>query len=129
MKSSWPRVKCKINKFFDADHSLPQMGRAELHRHSYWAEFGYWHEINPTTGVTKTIDDMMKDLDVVVERVSGKNLNEVLPVTPTLEFLACWMLCQLPAYWEFVVIRGYGCYEVEIHRDWLTENWKKVLEK
>lgn len=127
MKSSWPRVECRVSRFFDADHSLPQMNKLGVHRHNYWAEFGYWHEINPTIGATKKMSDMLVDVDEVVAKVAGKNLNEVLPVTPTAEFLACWMLCQLPAYWDFVIVRCYNGFECRIDRKNMTTEWLRRL--
>jgi len=124
MKTSWPRVECRVSVFFDADHNLPQMNRQGVHRHNYWLEAGYWHEINPHTGCTKTMSDMRVDVDEIVEKIKDKNLNEILPVTPTAEFLACWFLMQLPAYWDFVVIRCYGGFECRIDRKNMTQAWK-----
>jgi 6-pyruvoyl-tetrahydropterin synthase len=130
MKSSWPRVECRVSKFIDADHSLPKVGFAETHRHNYWIEFGYCHEINVERGVTKSMQEMMVDVDKVIEKIKYKNLNEVLPVTPTAEFLACWILSQLPEYWDFVIIRCYGGFECRIDRKNITTNWiKKLNEK
>lgn len=71
--------------------------------------------------------DMKVDVDEVVEKIRDKNLNEVLPVTPTAEFLACWFLMQLPAYWDFVVIRCYGGFECRIDRKNITQEWKAKI--
>lgn len=127
MKNSWPRVECKVTVMFDAKHTLRQMNSLDEHEHFYWLEAGYWQEINPNTGCTKTMSDMKVDVDQVADKVRGKNLNEVLPVTPTAEFLACWFLMQLPAYWDFVIIRTYHGFECRIDRKNITQAWKDLL--
>lgn len=127
MKNSWPRVECKVTVFFEAEHDLPQMNKQCFHRHNYWLEAGYWQEINPITGCTKTMSDMRVDVDEIVEKIKHKNLNDVLPVTPTAEFLACWFLMQLPAYWDFVIIRCYGGFECRAERKFITQDWAKKL--
>lgn len=127
MKNSWPMVECRVSRMFDAEHSLPQVGNPEIHRHTYWLEAGYLHEINPNRGVTKSMSEMLVDVDQVLEHIKNKNLNEILPVTPTAEYLACWFLMQLPAYWSFVIIRCYGGFEVRAERNLITKKWADKL--
>ena len=121
MKTSWPRVEIRLSYFFDADHTLPW--QTERHRHSYWLECGYCHEINPTMGVTKTMEESKRDGAAIVERISGKYLNDVLPVPPTAEMLVCWILANLPPYWDFVQVRCYGAMQARIERHNLTTAW------
>lgn len=127
MKTSWPRVECRVTRLFDAEHSLPQVGNPERHRHSYWLECGYFHEINPIRGVTKSMQEMLVDVDEIVARLRGQYLNDVLPVTPTAEFLACWILAQLSEYWDFVVIRAYNGFECKAERKNMTKEWLSKL--
>lgn len=135
MKTSWPRVEARISRTFQADHSLPQFGMPERHRHPYWVEFGYAHEINPTTGVAKnSVGDLLTECDAVIARVADKYLNDVLPVTPTAEWLACWLLANVGCdenrvsyVWDFVVVRAYGCLEVRAQRSALTARWTTFL--
>jgi 6-pyruvoyl-tetrahydropterin synthase len=129
MKNSWPRVECRVTRIFDAEHSLPQVGNPEPHRHSYWLECGYHHEINPIRGVTKSMQEMLVDVDEIVVNIKDKYLNDVMPVTPTAEFLACWVLSQLPEYWDFVIIRAYGGFEARADRKNMTKEWMDRLRK
>lgn len=127
MKTSWPRVEASILRVFTARHALPLMKNPAPHDHEYAVMFGYRHEINPLTGATRSIADMSKDVDPLVARVSGAMLNDVLPVMPTAEMLACWFLANLPAYWDFVVVRAYDCFECRIERSMMTAEWIKRL--
>lgn len=119
MKTSWPRVEARITRRFSAEHSLPQVGNPELHEHDYEVVFGYCHEINPSLGYAKnSLAELIVEVDAVVNRVAGKNLNDVLPVTPTAEWLACWMIANIGCdetrrswVWDFAIVRAYGCFE------------------
>lgn len=128
MKTSWPRVECSIVRTFHAWHSLPLVGRAERHSHFYELEAGYCHEIRPDYGCTKSMQDMSKDVDDVLVRINDQYLNDVLPVTPTAEMLACWFLAQLPAYWDHVKIHTYGYFNCRIERKYLTAEWTARLK-
>jgi len=106
---------------------LPLVGKAERHRHSYWLECGWHHEIRPDYGCTKAMQDMGKDIDPIVERIRGAYLNDVLPVPPTAEMLACWILVQLPPYWDYVMIRAYSGFMCKIERKYMTNAWHQKL--
>ena len=64
-------------------------------------------------------DGMVTDFTLIkrniMEKIDHKNLNEVLPFSPTAENLARWMCDCTP-----------NCYKVEI---WESENNKAVYEK
>lgn len=64
-------------------------------------------------------DGMVTDFTVIKENIRNKidhrNLNEVLPFSPTAENLAKWICDETP-----------NCYKVEI---WESENNKAVYEK
>lgn len=127
MKTSWPRVEASVQRIFSADHSLPGVGVAEVHRHHYWADCGYHHEINPQTGCSRPMQEMQKEVNEVIDRLAGKSLNEVLPVPPTAEMMACWILANLEHYWDFVRIRAYGGFECRIDRRYITTAWLEKL--
>lgn len=126
MKNSWPRVEVSFTRIFDAEHSLPW--QKERHRHSYWLECGYCQEVNPhLNGVTKTMGDTVGDIDDLVDKVKDKYLNEVLPCFPTLEMFACWFLANLPAHWDYVILRSYHGMQARIDRHYITTNWIEKL--
>ena len=64
-------------------------------------------------------DGMVTDFSLIKETVMGaldhRNLNEVLPVSPTAENIARWVCDRVP-----------HCYRVEV---WESENNKAVYEK
>ena len=66
-------------------------------------------------------------MDGVINRLSGRYLNDVLPVPPTAEMMACWILAHLPSYWSFVVIHAYGGFECRVDRSGLTMEWIEKL--
>lgn len=131
MKTSWPRVEVRVSRKFRAWHSLPHMGNPEPHRHNYETVFGFCHEINPTRGEANgSLAKLNAEIDLLMARVENRNLDELLPVTPTAEWLACWLLAnvgmdkQRTSYiWDFVVVRAYGCFEARIDRRYITAEW------
>lgn len=128
MKTSWPRVYAQISRKFRAAHSLPSVGVAEVHEHDYEVTCGWHHEINPQRGVTKRLQDMERDVDpIIAALLSQPTLNEVLPVPPTAEMLACWILAQLPPYWGFVEVRAYNGFACRIERGDMTQSWFDML--
>ena len=123
-RSGWPVVTCSVSADFSAVHSLPRIGVAELHGHAYAVRAGWTHEINPFFGHTKPMQEMRIDLDELVELVNGKNLNEVLaPYPPTAETLACWLMANLPDYWQWVEVECYGGYRVRVEANHLRRAW------
>ena len=122
-----PRIRASVSRTFVAEHSLPGVGVTERHRHTYRVECGYCHEIEPSLGCTRPLQDVRKEMDAVVNRLAGQYLNEVLPVPPTAEMMACWILANLPAYWEFVTIRAYDGFECRVDRSDLAPEWAHKL--
>ena len=59
---------------------------------------------------------LAQQVDAVVGRLNGQMLNRVLCVPPTAEMLACWILAQLPAQWEWASVRAYGGYTCRVRR-------------
>jgi 6-pyruvoyl-tetrahydropterin synthase len=62
------------------------------------------------------MQELTDDIDAVLSRIHGKYLNDVLPVPPTAEMLACWILAQLSSYWEWVSIHAYDGFMCKIER-------------
>lgn len=128
MKGSWPKVTCSIERRITASHSLREMGNPDFHSHEYLLRAGYTHEINPRFGVTKSMSDMRPDLDELANMLDGKNLNEVLPFEPTAEIMACWIMANLPAYWDFVEIECYDGYKVRSEANGMRREWSAQFE-
>ena len=116
MTTGFPRIETRIKRTFRAMHSLPRFGGAEPHWHDYEAEIGYRHEIAPTTGATKSLDDVLSAIDPLIARVHGQDLNALMRAPPTAEFLALWLLRELPEYFDFVEIHAYDVLTVRADR-------------
>ena len=78
-----------------------------------------WIVIVHCKSETLNVDGMVTDFTFIkrniMSKIDHKNLNEVLPFSPTAENLAKWMCDETP-----------NCYKVEI---WESENNKAVYEK
>jgi 6-pyruvoyl-tetrahydropterin synthase len=111
-----PTVQVSITRTFEAEHSLPQVGVAKPHSHAYSIECGYEAAIDTELGCTRPMQEVAGELDAVIARIAGRNLNEVLPVTPTAEMLGCWVLAQLPDTWQWVSIRAYEGFMCKVER-------------
>ena len=119
-----PPVEVSITRTFEAEHSLPGVGAAQRHKHAYRVECGYSRPIDPELGCARPLQDLSKEIAGVISRLEGHYLNDVLPGPPTAEVLACWILAQLPAQWEWVAIRAYDGFMCRVNRadlsSWMT---------
>lgn len=111
-----PGVEVTITRTFEAEHSLPSVGVAQRHKHSFSVECGYFREIDPDAGCARPMAELTRDVAAVLSRIEGKYLNDVLPVPPTAEMLACWILAQLSPYWDWVSIRAYDGFMCRVER-------------
>lgn len=123
MSRGFPMIDARITRKFSAQHSLPQFGNPDLHWHDYVATIGYRHEIAPTLGATKGLGDMLSAVDPVIARVSGAVLNDLFAAHPTAEFLALWMLRELPGYIDYVEIHAYEVLTVRASRNQARFEW------
>lgn len=129
MKGSWPKVTGQIRFEFDADHSMPRIHGCEArHTHSYIVQFGWTHEIQPMHGYTHEHVKQRREFDRVIRKVSGQYLNEVLPMQPSAEVLAMWLLAQIePAYCDHVIVQTYDDYSVRVDRNLQRSEWSEFL--
>ncbi len=106
-----------VSKRFEiaAAHSVTTEGHTKceaLHGHNYIV-------IVHCKAETLDADGMVTDFTAIkrniTSKIDHKNLNEVLPFSPTAENLARWICEQTPK-----------CYKVEL---WESENNKAVYEK
>ena len=110
------KVDISITRSFAASHSLPDGGMAEPHEHDYEVTCGYVAEIDPAVGRDKPAQELGAQVDAVVGKLDGQMLNRVLCVPPTAEMVACWILAQLGAQWEWVCVRAYDGYTCRVRR-------------
>jgi 6-pyruvoyl-tetrahydropterin synthase len=130
VKSSWPKVTASITLRFFATHSMPKIGgpSAEPHVHDYEVCFGWTHEIRPTHGYTHELGEQRPKFIALVDRLREKHLNDVLPMQPSAEVIALWLLAQTePAYCDHVIVRTYDGYEARADRDRQRSEWMQFL--
>lgn len=130
MKGAWPKVTGQIRFSFEADHSMARIGKhcEERHTHAYFVRFGWTHEIQAFTGYTHEFIKQRSAFDSLVERVSGNYLNDLLPVQPSAEFLALWLLANTePAYCDHVIVECYESYTVRVDRGGQRSEWMEFL--
>lgn len=121
-----PKIEISITRTFEAEHSLPDVGAAERHRHAYTVECGYSEEIRPELGCARPMQQIDAEISGVLSRVEGQYLNDILPGPPTAEVLACWILAQLPLHWEWVSIRAYDGFMCRVTRAAMTSSVSKT---
>lgn len=111
-----PKVEVSITRTFVAEHSLPRVGVAQRHKHSFTIECGYAAETDAALGCTRPMQELANDIHAVLARLDGRYLNDVLPVPPTAEMVACWILAQLAPYWAWVSVRAYEGFTCKVER-------------
>ena len=84
----------------------------QLHGHNYIVIVHCKSEILDSDGMVTDFTVIKRN---IVSKIDHRNLNEVLPFSPTAENLAKWICDETP-----------NCYKVEI---WESENNKAVYEK
>lgn len=110
------RIEVSITRSFVAEHSLPDGGMAEPHEHRYEVTCGYAANVDPGVGRGRPVQALGAEVDAVVGQLDGQMLNRVLPVVPTAEMLACWILAQLAGEWEWAEVHAYGGYRCRVGR-------------
>jgi 6-pyruvoyl-tetrahydropterin synthase len=129
VKGSWPKVTGQISFDFHADHAMPRIGRCfERHRHEYTVTFGWTHEIQPMYGYTHETLKQRREFDEIIRRVAGKYLNDVLPMQPSAEVLALWLLAQTqPAYCDHVIVKTNYEHIARADRALQRSEWMEFL--
>jgi 6-pyruvoyl-tetrahydropterin synthase len=130
MRGAWPKVTASIRFHFDACHSMTRIGgeSAEVHEHRYEVIFGWTHEIQPRFGYTHERSEQVEKFEGLIGDLHTANLNEVLPMQPSAEVIALWLLAQTePAYCDHVIVRTYDGYEARADRDGQRSEWMQFL--
>jgi 6-pyruvoyl-tetrahydropterin synthase len=130
MKRDWPIVTGSIRFEFDADHAMPRIGcGCEIrHTHHYAVTFGWTHAVQPFYGYTHEVMKQREEFRELVDRVRGQYLNDLLPMQPSAEVLALWLLAQTePAYCHYVAVQTYDDYEARADRSEHNHKWLEFL--
>lgn len=130
MKGSWPKVTGSIRFEFDAEHAMLRIGGGCecRHAHHYVVWFGWTHEVQPMDGFTHEFREQRGKFSPLVARVRGQFLNDLLPMQPSAEVLAMWMLAQTdPAYCDHVIVQAYDDYTVRVDRALQRSEWMEFL--
>ncbi len=109
---AWPIVEAKIERQFTATHALRGVagGSSAAHEHQYTMVLGFTHEM-PPSGLcgSKALIDWDASAQKVIDVLEGADLNALLhPIHPTIEVVAYWIACQLPAYFAWVELSSYS---------------------
>lgn len=129
VKGSWPKVTGSIRFEFWAEHAMPRIrGCEERHRHEYVVTFGWTHEIQPMFGFTHESMKQRREFEELIDRVAGKYLNDVLPMQPSAEVLALWLLAQTePAYCDHVIVETNYQHTARADRGLQRSEWMEFL--
>lgn len=130
MKGSWPKISACMRFELDATHAMTRLGaiNAAVHAHHYEVTFGWTHEIQPKDGFTFEYSEQHRKFRKLLSQLDGKHLNDVLPMQPSAEALALWLLSRTdPAYCDHVAVRCYDGYEVRADRKDQRSEWMLFL--
>jgi 6-pyruvoyl-tetrahydropterin synthase len=130
MKRSWPKVTGSIRFEFWAKHAMPRIGKgceaSHLHHYAVW--FGWTHEIQPTSGFTHEYLKQRGAFESLIGKLREQYLNDVLPMQPSAEALALWLLANTdPAYCDHVIVETYDNYRVRVDRALQRSEWMEFL--
>lgn len=123
MKGAWPKVDASRSRSITIYHSLPRLGNACPHAHDLIVRLGWSHEINPSQGHTWPLAETDRVLEEQLKRIDGKDLDGILPLPPTAEVLACWLLSQFPPCYDWLEVEAYNGYKVRANRVGLRSEW------
>lgn len=121
----FPRARIVRQYKVRASHALPSAYAAaadDVHEHEYMIAVVYHHERNgPWTWDRAELDHRFLP---ILDRVAGKNMNEVCGEPASDEVLASWLLRQSPGWVEEVQVyretpdeRGFDCRTTVRRRD------------
>lgn len=95
--SGWPRVKKQATYTINATHELRGVSihadAATTHAHDWTITLTWDHwEHNPARGFTRDEVEIDDSWGRRIAQLEGAHLNDMMPVPPTAENLACWLL-------------------------------------
>jgi len=137
MSKPWPKITKFATYSFDATHNLCGVtslsDSAATHNHTWVVTliFSDW-ECQPKKGYTHDEPDITKTWGSKLNQLEGKHLNDFMPVPPTSENVACWLLFDwIPQIdinrinYEVSGIRVSKCatFQVEVMRS-QSQRWK-----
>ena len=110
------RIELSLARTFVAVHSLPTIGVAEPHEHTFELRCGYSAVVDAEGGCERPLQQMTDEIEAVISLIERGDLNAVLAVPPTAEMLSCWILARLPDRWQWAAITAYGGYTCRVER-------------
>lgn len=137
MSKPWPKITKFATYSFDATHNLcgitTHSDSVATHNHTWVVTliFSDW-ECQPKKGYTHDEPDITKTWGSKLNQLEGKHLNDFMPVPPTSENVACWLLFDwIPQIdinrinYEVSGIRVSKCatFQVEVMRS-QSQRWK-----
>lgn len=137
MSHPWPKVTKTASYRFNATHNLrgvtshPDAAATHAHEWVVTLIFSDW-ECQPNKGFTYDEPKIDAAWGKRVLQLEGKHLNDLMPVPPTAENVACWLLFDwVPnihpdrVNYEVSGVRVSKCdkFEVEVHRS-QASRWK-----
>ena len=142
MSNPWPKVVKTATYRFKATHNLcgftshPDAVSTHAHEWVVTLVFSDW-ECQPNKGFTYDEPKIDSCWGKRVLELEGKHLNDLMPVPPTSENVACWLLCDwIPMIDEnrvnyevsAVKVRKCDRFEVEVNRS-QAQRWKQHTNK
>ena len=109
-------IELSMSRTFVATHAMPTIGYSSPHEHTFDLRCGYSAAVDPDAGCERPLQQMEAELEAVISLVERRDLNAVLPVPPTAEMLACWILARLPERWQWAAVTAYGGYTCRVER-------------
>lgn len=97
--TGWPLIRKEVSYWITATHHLRGVSThpdaEEIHEHCWQITliFEHW-EVRPEKGFTRDEADIDRSFGPRVRELHGKHLNDLMPVPPTSENLAMWLLAD-----------------------------------
>ena len=142
MSNPWPKVTKFATYSFDATHNLygvtSHADGLATHNHTWVVTliFADW-ECQPKIGFTHDEPDITKTWGGKLKQLEGKHLNDLMPVPPTAENVACWLLFDWIPHidanrtnYEVSGIRVSKCntFQVEVMRS-QSQRWRTHIKE
>jgi 6-pyruvoyl-tetrahydropterin synthase len=100
---NWPKARKECLYIVKASHHLDGISKhpdaADIHEHNWFITliFNHW-EFNPWHGFTRDEADIDASFGERIRQLQGKLLNDLMPVPPTSENLAIWLIAEWMQY-------------------------------
>lgn len=139
---NWPKARKECTYTVKASHHLCGISKhtdaVQVHDHEWRITliFNHW-EFNPWHGFTRDEADIDASFGQRITQLEGKLLNDLMPVPPTAENFAIWLIAEWMQYlspnktnFELDAVRVSKCvtHTTEATKEQVIK-WKTVMEK